>query len=382
MADLQAAAAEQVVGEVGHAAFTALGDDEVRRWEQSCRGLEEDDTSPWAAYEARELMDCVLACLFGEELGQLADPARTWARTNATMGNFTRRLGCLRDLISQESLMSGPESFHRLQEIFDTITIFGTEAAMATLVYDGRDADAAEDPADTTGAEAPAGTAPAEDETGVSTAGRSRRRRSMVLVAAIGAALVVGGVAYALTSGSLPAHHGGTAPGGTSGRAGGTSSTAGAPGAPSAGPGAGTHAGASGQGGGAGATGVSGTPGPSSGKVPARGGSDSGTAGAPGTTGAGTPSSGQGSSGQGSSQQTSGTTAGDGSSGQGQAGTGSESDSISLPGGGSVTVPTLPTVTLPRGTPVTTPTVSVPGQTVQLPGGTTVTIPGVDLGRL
>jgi hypothetical protein len=119
----------------GHSAYIALGDDELRRWETHCRGLEEGEVYPWAAEESRALVTSILGCLFGDDLSRLEEPSRAWARTNSTMAIFTRRLGCLRELVGQESIMNGPDSFDRLQEIFDKVTIVATEAALVSLAY-------------------------------------------------------------------------------------------------------------------------------------------------------------------------------------------------------------------------------------------------------
>src|ERR1700676_227283 len=134
MAD-RTSTAKATHGKERHFASLALGDDELRRWQTHCRGLEEGEVYPWAADESRALVSSILACLFGEDLSQLETPSRAWARTNTTMAIFTRRLGCLRELVGQERMMNGPDSFDRLQEIFDRVTIVATEAALASLAY-------------------------------------------------------------------------------------------------------------------------------------------------------------------------------------------------------------------------------------------------------
>jgi len=391
MTDIHAASAELVVGEIGHSAFTALGADEMRRWEVACRGLEEGDVHPWPAVESKDLMDGILSCLFGDDLARLDAPARAWARTNRTMATFTRRLGCLRELVAQESLVNGPESSDRVQEIFDRVTIVATEAALVHLVYTpargGRPEEAAAslvepEPA-AEGAEPVAADiegACADDAAAAHADGpdEGRRRRTWLLVlAGLVVALLVGGVALALTSGSAPARHpGGSSPSNGahgSGSSGAPGAGPGSPGAPGSGTGSGAPTGKS-----SGSSGVAGRPGSTrttSGKT----GSDDG---GPASTTGGTVPSGTGSTtGTGTSDGSAGSGSG-ASGGTGSSGGGSQSNSIPLPGGGSITPPTLPTVTLPGGAPVTTPAISLPSQTVTLPGGTTVTVPGINLGKL
>ena len=94
---------------------------------------EEAERYPWAGSEASALVDAILGCLFGAELSLLDLPARAWARTNTTMAIFTRRLGCLRELVGEEGILNGPDSASRLQEIFDRVTIVATETALASL---------------------------------------------------------------------------------------------------------------------------------------------------------------------------------------------------------------------------------------------------------
>jgi hypothetical protein len=192
----------------------ALGDDELRRWETHCRGLEDGEVYPWAAQESRALVASILGCLFGEDLSHLEGPSRAWARTNSTMAIFTRRLGCLRELIGQESMMNGPDSFDRLQEIFDKVTIVATEAALVSLAYvsvsphesNGRAPEA--DPTVVV-SDSP------EDDASRRAPSRWRRRTLLGLVMVAIAALVAG-VALALTPPSTVHHpRGPKAPGHT-----------------------------------------------------------------------------------------------------------------------------------------------------------------------
>jgi hypothetical protein len=192
------------LGMQAHSAYIALGDDELRRWETHCRGLEDGEVYPWAAEESRALVSSILGCVFGEDLSHLEGPSRTWARTNSTMAIFTRRLGCLRELVGQESMMNGPDSFDRLQEIFDKVTIVATEAALASLAYVNvsphemngriRAADAAAVVSDS-------------HEAGAQRPGPSRwRRRTLLTLVMVAVAALVAGLAFALTSPST-VHH-------------------------------------------------------------------------------------------------------------------------------------------------------------------------------
>ena len=134
MADGRAVAGTSLSEEV-RSAFKVLGDDEYRRWAESCQALEAGHEYPWAETESRMLVSAVLGCLFGEDLARLDAPARDWARTNSTMAVFTRRLGCLRELIGQEGVLNGPEATLRAHQVFDRVSIVGTEVALATLTY-------------------------------------------------------------------------------------------------------------------------------------------------------------------------------------------------------------------------------------------------------
>jgi hypothetical protein len=320
-------------------AFTTLGDDELRRWELHCRGLEGGGGYPWVVRESRALMDSVLACLFGEDLLQLDTPASAWARTNTTMSIFTRRLGCLRELISEESLIDGPGSSQRVQEIFDRVTIVGTESALATLVN-----------ADETADLLPRLVGEPRGDRGDEAAQSNRRRRFLLGLLALALVLVVAGVAFALSSSPTRHPTGGTRSGSTVSSGAGATTKTGRPhssGSPS------TNSTTSAKGP---------TARPSSGGAAhgSSGSSQSGTAGLSGTGTAGNSgTSGTNPSGTGSGSKDSGTT-------------------ITLPRGGAVT---LPTVTIPGGTQLTTP-VTVPTQRVQIPGGTTVTTPTVTIPSL
>jgi len=134
MADARALGGVSLRDEV-RSAFTVLGDDEYRRWEDSCRALEGAHEYPWAEAESRALVASVLGCMFGEDLARLDNPARQWAGTNSTMSVFTRRLGCLRELIGQEGVFNGPDATLRVHQIFDRVSIVSTEAALAALTY-------------------------------------------------------------------------------------------------------------------------------------------------------------------------------------------------------------------------------------------------------
>ena len=180
----------------GSAVRVALGDDELRRWETNCQGLEEGESYPWAAAKSRVLVSAILGCLFGEELSQLDPPARAWAQSNSTVTIFTRRLGCLRELLSQESLLNGPDSFDLLQEIFDRVTIVGTEAALASLVYSDTQTEDTSDPFPVSGTSQLLD----PEEAASSPETRSPWRRSLLLVLLMVAiAALIAGLAFALT---------------------------------------------------------------------------------------------------------------------------------------------------------------------------------------
>ena len=186
------------LGKQGHSAYMALGDDELRRWETHCRGLEDGEVYPWAAEESRALVSSILGCLFGEDLSHLERPSRAWARTNSTMAIFTRRLGCLRELVGQESVMNGPDSFDRLQEIFDKVTIVATEAALVSLAYVNVPPDETNGPIPGADPTVTVGDSP-ENRAPHHAPSRWWRRTLLALVMMAVAALVAG-VAFALTS--------------------------------------------------------------------------------------------------------------------------------------------------------------------------------------
>ena len=432
MAGNQAVLPDFTVGEIGHSAFSALADDEVRRWEDTCRGLEASEAAPWPDVEARALMDTVLTCLFGADLARVDAPAREWARTNRTMALFVRRLGCLRELISQESLINGPESFDRAQEVFDRVTIVGTEMALAELV--GPDAQGG-----ATGT--PAGSPPIPRDALDTPTTPGRPPAAPPTFAGDGAAIPVAlldGAALSeiafgvgLTDPVLGAAFddpelgpqrvdeptaGDAEPDPEVGGAGAATGPDAAPwwrrrrlalvlaaavmafvaglalaGASSSGP---RH---HGRGANAATTGrrrAPGTPGTPTGHGPggtptAQQGSAAGTgapsssAGAPVEKGpaSGRPGampSGQGATGgsPGGSGGGPGTGTGSGTGSGAGTGTGTGTHTVNLPGGGSVTIPDL---TLPGGTQVTTPPVSVPGDDVGLPGGAGLALPGVTI---
>ena len=358
------------------AAFTVLGDDEYRRWHESCRALETAHEYPWAEAESRALVASVLGCMFGEDLARLDAPSRKWARTNSTMAVFTRRLGCLRELIGQEGVFNGPDATLRVHQIFDRVTIVGTEAALAALTYSGAPTQTADEEAkeketekgkankeeDTPASQvttssaslettaAPGGLGAQETSAAVETmapvetthldpttnleqvvttdsegegaaeTGRHRiRRRTVVVMLAAAVVALVTSLAFALSS-SPPRHHaprhsGGTPSAGTSGTAT-TGPTA------HGGAGSGTHT-------------TRGGPGVSTGG-PAHGS-------APGSSSSGSSSPG----------------------GSGSAGGAGSSGNSGNPGGSTG-------LTLPGGTPVTTPQLTVPG-------GSTVTTTNVTL---
>ena len=350
----RAAAGTSLSDEV-RSAFNVLGDDEHRRWQDSCQALEGAHEYAWAEPESRALVAGVLACLFGEDLTRLDVPARDWARTNTTMAVFTRRLGCLRELIGQEGVLNGPDATMRAHQVFDRVTIVGTESALAALTYPGV-APAAATPVERESADEPAaplpsmaveslpsaeivGAAPSsvdepvatseaavgheaelDEDAGVSENGSRIRRRTLVVllvfaVAALGAALV-----FTLASGSGPhgpRHRGGGVHGVTTATT--SAGTTPAPGRGGAGPGS---------------------------AAPPQGG-----AGSPGNPGSGTATG-----------PTSPSAPGTGGAGGGSGGSGD-------PGSSTGT-------TLPGGTPVTAPQVTVPQATVPglpIPG---VTVPG------
>jgi hypothetical protein len=198
--------AKTLLGKERHLASLALGDDELRRWQTHCRGLEDGEVYPWATDESRALVSNILGCLFGEELSQLEAPSRAWARTNSTMAIFTRRLGCLRELVGQESMINGRDSFDRLQEIFDRVTIVATEAALVSLAYTGS----------TTSGLGLNGEVPASEPAVIMDAANGgqpqpnahppRRRRVLPALVMAAVVAVVAGLAFALTRPS-PAHH-------------------------------------------------------------------------------------------------------------------------------------------------------------------------------
>lgn len=320
-------------------------------WETHCRGLEEGEVYPWAAQESRALIGSIFGCFFGADFSILEVPSRAWARTNSTMAIFTRRLGCLRELVSQETIVNGPESFDRLQEIFDRVTIVATEAALVSLSY------VDSPPAAAANTAVPA--SPVEDsgEISLQPITHSRLRKGIVsalLMVAI-AALVVG---FAFAFSPAPVHH----PTGPI-RPGYVESTQPGPGAKTTGgaPSASGHDG-SGTGNSPGSTSLT-TQGRTSGVAGAGPGGNVGNGGnqTPGastdTTSAGSTSSGAtgvdatGTGVTGSGAQTKGTT-----------GTDSGSTTVTLPGGIKVTVPqvTIPQVTLPGGTSISTPPITLP----------------------
>jgi hypothetical protein len=315
MAD-RTSTAKATLGKERHFASLALGDDELRRWQTHCRGLEDGEVYPWATDESRALVSSILACLFGEDLSQLEAPSRAWARTNSTMAIFTRRLGCLRELVGQESMINGPDSFDRLQEIFDRVTIVATEAALVSLAY----TDASNSPPEMNGempASSPTVMVDVTDEAQPRRNARPAWLRWFLqaLVMAAVAALVAG-LAFALTTPST-AHH----PGGPT-KPGHTSSTS-------------TH------GGSAGKTTTGGT------SSPANGGS--GTAGVP-------KSSSFSTSGRTGSDSKTGSTAGPGN--------GRPQSNTTNPGNAGSTTPTTSggstSVTLPSGGQLTVPQVTIP----------------------
>jgi hypothetical protein len=245
-----------------------------------------------------------------------------------------------------------------LQEIFDRVTIVGTESALAALVNADHTTDAVQEPV-----------AELSDDNGDEAARLNRRRCVLLGILALALVLVVAGVAFALSS--SPTYHptGGTKSGSTNSRDQGATTKTGRPhsiGSTS------TNSSAKGQ-----------TSRPSSGSA-AHGSSGSSQSVPAGPSGTGTDT-GSGAVGTGPSGPGSGTgnTGNSGTSGTDPSGTGSGSKdsgtTITLPGGGAVT---LPTATIPGGTQLTTPPVTVPIQPVQLPGGTTVTTPKVTIPSL
>jgi hypothetical protein len=120
-----------VVAAGGDAAFTALLDEECRRWEDSCRYVGVGDQYPWASQESRELVSSVLRCLFDEDPGMPDSAARSWAATNITLSILARRLGCLSELLGEEGVINGRESVARLQRVLDGVTNIATEAGVA-----------------------------------------------------------------------------------------------------------------------------------------------------------------------------------------------------------------------------------------------------------
>jgi hypothetical protein len=332
------------LGKQGHSAIIALGDDEVRRWETHCRGLEEGEVYPWAETESRALIGSIFACLFGADVSVLEAPSRSWARTNCTMAIFTRRLGCLRELVSQESVMNGPESFERLQEIFDRVTIVATEAALASLSY-------VDTPLMRGSMAGPQDIAAASDsiETGSQANARSRFSRALVstLVMLAIAALVVG-FAFAFAPSGAHRPIGPAKPGYVKSTQQSTG-TASAGGVPSS-----NGRGGSGKSDAPGSTSVT-TPGGSSGATGT--GSNSG-----GPAGSGTQATVVGSTTSGTSGSTGTGTQGSNAQDTGTGGSGSGSTTVTLPGGISATVPpiTLPQVTLPGGTTISTPPITLP----------------------
>jgi hypothetical protein len=355
--DLNGLAAVSSEAEV-HLAFTALGDDEVRRWEMNCRGLEDVEAYPWAIPESRALMDSVLACLFGEDLLQLDAPVRAWATTNTTMGIFTRRLGCLRELIAQESLINGPDSFDRLQEVFDRVTVVATQAALESLVYGGDSTTGLDDGGLIESAPEPV--TDVSDDTSDEAAESNRRRKVLLVLLGLAVALLIAGLAFALAP--SPAHHptGDTKSGGTVSSNGGSTKS----GSPHSNRSPLSNSTTSGSGK---------VDLPSSGRA-AHGSTASSQTGKTGTGDSGVGAVGTGTSNPGSGGGTSGTNPTGNGSGSKDSGT-----TITLPGGGSLTVPA---VTIPGGTQVTTPPVTVPGQQVHVPNGTSPTTPGITIPSL
>jgi hypothetical protein len=298
------------LGQQGHSAYIALGDDELRRWETHCRGLEEGEMYPWAVDESRALVTSILGCLFGEDLSQLEAPSRAWARSNSTMAIFTRRLGCLRELVSQESIMNGPDSFDRLQEIFDKVTIVATEAALASLAYSNvsPELNGRAPTAEPSVVSDPDGTAPRRD------ARAGRRRRILLILTMAAIAALVAGLALALTSPPTVHHRVPKNPGHTTSSHGGitTNHATGGASVPPVRSGSGT----------------TGTGRSSSSTVPA------------GTSGVSRAGSGAGSG----NSTTQGAGASPGTSGSGAAASPGGATTVTLPGGGQVTVspPTIP----------------------------------------
>jgi hypothetical protein len=323
-------------------AFTVLGDDEYRRWRDSCRALEGAHEYPWAEGESRALVASVLGCMFGEGLARLDTPSRTWAATNSTMAVFTRRLGCLRELIGQEGVFNGPDATMRVQKIFDRVTIVGTEAALAALTYAGapKAVGAPTEPMTQTHEVAPQPSPSAEPttragevapvdspspETAEGTGRPAIRRRTAAILLAVAVAALVTSLVFALSPAAARHHprpHGGHVTGASNGTPPSTAPT---------GPGSGSHSTYGGPGATTGGAAHGSSPGPTS----------------PVSSGPGVPSA---------------SGSGGGSGGSGNA-----------PGGSTG-------LTLPGGTPVTVPQVTTPGVTV--PGGSTVTTTSVTLPHL
>ena len=130
-------------GELGHHTVAALTDAEHQRWVGRCRTLEDGEHHVWPEAESRALVAAVLGCLYGEDVSQLAGPARAWAHANPTPGIVVRRLGCLRELFAQEGVMGSGDAAARLAEILDKVTIHSTESALGR--WDGAAAPGAED---------------------------------------------------------------------------------------------------------------------------------------------------------------------------------------------------------------------------------------------
>ena len=119
--------------ELGYSSFSALAEDELRRWMTHCRGLEAGESYEWPEAPSRALVESILLCLFGSDIEAVDGPARAWARSTPTMGILARRLGCLRELFGQEGAINGGESSLRLAEILDRVTIVTTQAGLAAL---------------------------------------------------------------------------------------------------------------------------------------------------------------------------------------------------------------------------------------------------------
>jgi len=133
MADAEADSAHHNGREPVRRSMDELARRELQAWAAKSNGGANGAASLWPEREARELVDAIVAGAYGDDLGRVERAARTWARTNGSLGVFARRLGVLRASFGASVPVEDDPPAARLGPVLDSVARAATAEWLSVL---------------------------------------------------------------------------------------------------------------------------------------------------------------------------------------------------------------------------------------------------------